>query len=82
MITPEELQEQIKNEENTKRIYITPIIEERWGKNTDNIVMEYYFTAGRVNINGDKVARGEQKKRIICFYITIKFHLHLLKLKA
>ena len=62
MITPEELQEQLKNEENTKRIYITPIIEERWGKNTDNIVMEYYFTAGRVNINGDKIARGEQKK--------------------
>lgn len=24
--------------------------------------MEYYFTAGRVNIYGDKVARGEQKK--------------------
>lgn len=60
--SPEELQEQLKNEENTKRKYITPIIEERWGKNTDNIVMEYYFTAGRVNINGDKVARGEQKK--------------------
>ncbi len=62
MITPDKLKEQLRNEENTKRLYITPVIEERWGKNTDNIVMEYYFTAGRVNINGDKVSRGEQKK--------------------
>ena len=45
-ITPDKLQKQLKNEENTKRKYITPIIEERWGKDTDDIVMEYYFTAG------------------------------------
>lgn len=61
-ITPDKLQEQLKNEENTKRKYITPVIEERWGKDTDHIVMEYYFTAGRVNIDGEKVSRGEQKK--------------------
>ena len=61
-LTPEEIAEQQKNEENTKKKYITPIIQERWGKeNSDNIIMEYYFTDGRVNIDGDKVSRGEKK---------------------
>ena len=51
-LTHEELAEQQKNEENTKKKYITPIIQERWGKeNSDNIIMEYYFTDGRVNID-------------------------------
>jgi type I restriction enzyme R subunit len=58
----EEILEQQKNEENTKAKYITPIIQERWGDNSDNIIMEYYFTDGRVNIDGDKVSRGEKKK--------------------
>ncbi len=31
-LTPEEIEEQQKNEENTKKNYITPIIQERWGK--------------------------------------------------
>ena len=62
-LTPEEIAEQQKNEDNTKKKYITPIIQERWGKeNSDNIIMEYYFTDGRVNIDGDKVSRGEKKK--------------------
>lgn len=56
------LDEQRKNEENTKQKYITPIIEERWENKIDNIIMEYYFTDGRVNINGDNVSRGEPKK--------------------
>ena len=30
-LTPEEIAEQQKNEENTKKKYITPIIQERWG---------------------------------------------------
>jgi len=62
-LSPEEIVEQQKNEENTKKKYITPIIEERWGKeNSDNVIMEYYFTDGRVNIDGDKVSRGDKKK--------------------
>ncbi len=62
-LTKEELAAQQKNEENTKKNYITPIIQERWGQeNADNIVMEYCFTDGRVNIDGDKVSRGSQKK--------------------
>lgn len=31
-LTPEEIAEQQKNEENTKKKYITPIIQERWKK--------------------------------------------------
>ena len=62
-LTPEEIAEQQKNEENTKKKYITPAIQERWGnENSDNIIMEYYFTDGRVNIDGDKVSRGDKKK--------------------
>lgn len=39
-LTKEELAEQQKNEENIKKNYITPIIQERWGKeNSDNIVI-------------------------------------------
>ncbi len=54
-LTPEEIAKQQKNEENTKKKYITPVIQERWGKeNSDNIIMEYYFTDGKVNIDGDK----------------------------
>lgn len=58
----EEILEQQKNEENTKAKYITPIIQQKWGGNSGNIIMEYYFTDGRVNINGDKVSRGDKKK--------------------
>lgn len=62
IINKTELDEQLKNEENTKRIYITPVIQERWGENLDNIVMEYYFTDGRINIDSNNVYRGEKKK--------------------
>lgn len=74
-LTPEEIAEQQKNEENTKKKYITPIIQERWGKeNSDNIIMEYYFTDGRVNIDGDKVSRGEKKKAdyLLLFNLYLK----------
>lgn len=58
----EDLEQQLKNEENTKRIYITPVLEKRWGNEANTIVMEYYFTDGRVDIKGNKVKREEPKK--------------------
>lgn len=62
IISPEELAEQLKNEENTKRKYITPIISERW-PDVDRIIMEYYFTDGRVSVDEYNVAhRGKPKK--------------------
>ena len=82
-LTPEEIAEQQKNEENTKKKYITPIIQERWGKeNPDNIVMEYKFTDGRVNIDGDKVSRGEKKKADYLLLFKDNIPLALLEAKG
>lgn len=54
--------DQINNEENTKRKYITPIIEARW-QDTDKILMEYYFTDGAIAVDEYNMAhRGKAKK--------------------
>lgn len=82
-LTPEEIAEQQKNEENTKKNYITPIIQERWGKeNPDNVIMEYYFTDGRVNMDGDKVVRGEKKKADYLLLLKDNIPLALLEAKG
>ena len=66
-MTPEEITEQQKNEENTKKNYITPVIQERWGQESpDNIIMEYCFTDGRVTIEGDMVSRGDKRWNSNC----------------
>ena len=57
-----EFEKQQNNEETTKLNFITPIIKQRWGNSTDDICMEYYFTAGEVKIGNKKVKRGEPKK--------------------
>ena len=57
-----EFEKQQNNEETTKLNFITPIIKQRWGNSTDDICMEYYFTAGEVKIGDKKVKRGEPKK--------------------
>ena len=50
------------SEETTKFRYITPIIEEKWG-NREKILMEYYFTDGRISIDEYNIAhRGKAKK--------------------
>lgn len=43
--------DQQKNEETTKLRYITPVISERW-QDTDKVLMEYYFTDGRISQYG------------------------------
>ena len=54
--------EQLKNEENTKKKLITPIILERWG-DMDKVLMEYYFTDGRISVDEYSIAhRGKPKK--------------------
>lgn len=48
-LTPEEIAEQREKWRKYKKNYITPVIQERWGKESpDNIVMEYCFTDGIV----------------------------------
>ena len=50
------------SEETTKLRYITPIILERWG-DIEKIIMEYYFTDGRISVDEYNIAhRGKSKK--------------------
>lgn len=62
VLDPNELLQQQQNEETTKMNLITPIIQEKWQTN-DKIVMEYYYTNGRISIDEYNVAhRGKPKK--------------------
>lgn len=61
-IDPNELLQQQQNEETTKMNLITPVIQKKWQAN-DKIVMEYYYTNGRISIDEYNVAhRGKPKK--------------------
>lgn len=54
--------EQLRNEENTKKAFITPILEQRW-PGQDRIVMEYYVNDGRITVDEYGIAhRGKPKK--------------------
>jgi len=59
-----DIAEQQKNEENTKLNKITPIILDRWKDlSTDKILMEYYFTNGRISVDEyNEAHRGQPKK--------------------
>ncbi len=51
-----------ESEETTKLRYITPALEHAgWDKHTQ-IQMEYFFTDGRVIVDGNKTHRGKRKK--------------------
>ena len=53
---------QQNNEETTKLRYITPAILDRWG-DADKILMEYFFTDGRIAVDEYNMAhRGKPKK--------------------
>lgn len=54
--------DQQKNEETTKLRHITPVISERW-QDVDKVLMEYYFTDGRISVDEYNMAhRGKPKK--------------------
>ncbi len=60
-----DLDEQERNEENTKLKYITPAIQKKWNSEGDRMVMEYgkdkfgndksghYFTDGQILVDGE-----------------------------
>lgn len=55
------METKIIKEENVKLRHITPaILNASWDKNTQ-IKMEYYFTDGRIKVNGTKTSRGKRK---------------------
>jgi type I restriction enzyme R subunit len=49
-----------RTEEDIKRLYITPNLEAKWDR--EEILMEYYFTAGRVILRGNTAERSKGKK--------------------
>ena len=69
-----DIDKQVKNEENTKLLYITPAIQKKWCSEGDKIVMEYgkdkrgreisghYFTDGQILVDDTSIRRGERKK--------------------
>lgn len=62
IIDSRELERQRRNEENTKNQYITPILNERWGGH-ENVIMEFYFTDGRIKVyDDDTTSRAKPKK--------------------
>lgn len=62
VLDPNELLQQQQNEETTKMNLITPVIQKKWQTN-DKIIMEYYYTNGRISIDEYNVAhRGKPKK--------------------
>lgn len=57
--------DQQKNEETTKLRHITPVISERW-QDVDKVLMEYYFTDGRISVDEYNMAhRGKPKKQLL-----------------
>ena len=83
-----DLDEQERNEENTKLMYITPAIQKKWNSEGDRIVMEYgkdksghYFTDGQILVDGEgNVKRGKKKK--VDYLLLFKNNLALALVEA
>ena len=56
------------SEEDIKFHYITPSIENKWGK--DRITMETKITDGRISLRGNLVAREKPKRADYILYIN------------
>lgn len=83
-ISQDYINSQLKNEENTKLYNITPILQERWGKDGQKIVQEYKIDAGKIQFkeDEDKVTtyRGEIKK--VDYLLLMKGNLPLALVEA
>lgn len=82
-----DIDEQTRNEENTKLNYITPEIQKKWSAEGDQIIMEYgktnnvYFTDGQIIVGSDgNVIRGERKK--VDYLLLYKYNLPLALVEA
>lgn len=84
-MTPiDDIDEQTRNEENTKLKYITPELTKKWSAEGDQIVMEYgktAFTDGQILVDSDgTVTRGERKK--VDYLLLYKYNLPLALVEA
>ena len=63
-LDPGKISDQLKNEETTKLTKITPVILDRWKDMSEGkIIMEYYFTSGRISVDEyNEAHRGKPKK--------------------
>lgn len=82
-----DIDEQTRNEENTKLNYITPEIQKKWSAEGEQIIMEYgktnnvYFTDGQIIVGSDgNVTRGERKK--VDYLLLYKYNLPLALVEA
>ena len=79
-----DLDEQTRNEENTKLKYITPELIKKWSAEGDQIIMEYgktAFTDGQILVDSDgTVTRGERKK--VDYLLLYKYNLPLALVEA
>ena len=74
--------DQQKNEETTKLRYITPVILERW-QDVDKVLMEYYFTDGRISVDEYNMAhRGKPKKADYLLLFRDNIPLAIVEAKA
>lgn len=80
----DDIDEQTRNEENTKLKYITPELIKKWSAEGDQIVMEYgktAFTDGQILVDSDgTVTRGERKK--VDYFLLYKYNLPLALVEA
>lgn len=71
------------NEADTCRVYITPKIREAgWEGHPHSITEQKTFTDGRVEIQGDRVKRGEQKRADYLLRYTRDFPIAVVEAKA
>lgn len=84
-----DIEEQYKNEENTKLNHITPAIQKKWNGVGDKIVMEYnkdgttghYFTDGQILVDAEgNVSRGKRKK--VDYLLLFKYNIPLALVEA
>lgn len=84
MLPIDDIDEQTRNEENTKLKYITPELTKKWSAEGDQIVMEYgktAFTDGQILVDSDgTVTRGERKK--VDYLLLYKYNLPLALVEA
>lgn len=69
-----------QSEEDIKRLYITPALENKWDKY--KISMEETFTDGRINIAGNKVVRDTPSKADYLLYLNANTPIAVVEAKS
>lgn len=68
------------SEEDTKRLYITPAIEKEWDKH--HLLMEHYFTKGRIVVRGTMKQRQNGKKADYILFTQENYPIAVVEAKS